>query len=133
MTLRDRWRRPRRPWHRGTSGQAKILVVEADESDGTFVELDSAGIIVTNVEADHLEYYGSFDKLEETFVRFVRNAAGPKVICIDDPGAAKLSAACASDDLITYGTRPGATWRIIEPLPTPVGISFSGLRTATIR
>ncbi len=105
-------------------GKGDILVVEADESDGTFVELESAGVIVTNVEADHLEYYKTFENLKATFDRFVRQPSGPKVICIDDPGAAALAATVPDDELISYGTAERAKWRIVEPLPTPVGISF---------
>ena len=105
-------------------GSGSLLVVEADESDGTFVELDAAGVIVTNVEPDHLEYYGGFDKLEQAFVQFVRQASGPKVICADDPGAARLGELV---DCATYGTDPAATWRIVNPAPTPSGITVEVL------
>lgn len=103
-------------------GQGPLLVVEADESDGTFVELDAHGVIVTNVEPDHLEHYGGFDKLEGAFVRFVSQAAGPRVLCLDDPGSARLSEQTPS---VTYGTTSGATWRIVEPHPTPSGITVT--------
>ncbi len=110
-------------------GAGDILVVEADESDGTFVELATAGVIVTNVEPDHLDFYGTFENLERTFDRFISQAAGPKVVCIDDPGAralvARHRAGGEDSGLITYGTRPEATWRIVDPVPTPVGIGFS--------
>ncbi len=110
-------------------GGGEILVVEADESDGTFVELVADSVIVTNVEPDHLEHYGTFDALRKTFDRFVAQARGPKVVCIDDPGAAELAAryeaaGAISGPLITYGTRPEASWRIVDPMPTPTGISF---------
>ncbi len=110
-------------------GTGDLLVVEADESDGTFVELTADSVIVTNVEPDHIEHYGSFDVLKDTFDRFVSQAPGPKVICIDDPGGAELAAryvatGAASGPLITYGTHPDATWRLVDPMPTPVGISF---------
>ena len=106
-------------------GGGELLVVEADESDGTFVELESTGVIVTNVEPDHLEHYGTFENLEATFRRFVAQPSGPKVICIDDPGAARLAATLPLTELTSYGTKPGANWRIVDPLPTPVGISFA--------
>ncbi len=103
-------------------GTGDLLVVEADESDGTFVELDAHGVIVTNVEPDHLEHYGGFDKLEGAFVRFVEQASGPRVICLDDPGSAQLSdlASC-----VTYGTGAKADWRIVDPAPTPSGITIT--------
>lgn len=109
-------------------GGGEHLVVEADESDGTFVELDSTGIIITNVEPDHLEHYGGFDGLRKAFARFIDQATGPRVVCLDDPGSAEL--AQAHEGLITYGVHPDATWRIVDPLPTPVGISFGVSRAS---
>lgn len=112
-------------------GSGDILVVEADESDGTFVELTSEGVIVTNVEPDHLDFYGDFDTLRATFERFVIEATGPRVICEDDPQARRLlerlraNDAIDSESLRSYGVSAGADWRIVDPLPTPVGITFS--------
>lgn len=109
--------------HRGAAvGSGDLLVVEADESDGTFVELDSHGVVVTNVEPDHLEHYGGFAPLKDAFVRFVDNAPGPRVVCLDDPGARELLA--GRENVISYGLDPAAAWRIVDPLPTPVGIRF---------
>ena len=106
-------------------GSGEFLVVEADESDGTFVELVAEAVIVTNVEPDHLEHYGGFEGLREAFVRFVEQAPGPRVICLDDPGSAELAGLVADRPPITYGTAPGADWRIVDPLPTPSGVSFT--------
>ncbi len=107
-------------------GSGEVLVVEADESDGTFVELHSAAVIVTNVEPDHLEHYGGFEGLEQAFVTFISQTDGPRVICIDDPGAATMiDRADLAAEVITYGTSPQADWRIVDALPTPSGISFS--------
>ncbi len=109
-------------------GDGALLVVEADESDGTFVELVSDAIVVTNVEPDHLEHYGGFDGLRDAFDRFVGQAPGPKVLCVDDPGVAALLERVdpqrRDDSIVTYGTAADATWRIVDPLPTPVGIEF---------
>ena len=106
-------------------GTGDLLVVEADESDGTFVELAAEAVVVTNVEPDHLEHYGGFEGLQEAFVRFVTQAPGPRVLCLDDPGAAELVRSVAAETkTVTYGVDAGADWRIIEPLPTPTGISF---------
>ncbi len=112
---------------RGASiGSGDILVVEADESDGTFVELDSQAVIVTNVEPDHLEHYGGFEGLQKAFVQFVTEAPGPRVLCIDDPGAAALAGLITDEPRpVTYGTAAEADWRILDPLPTPTGISFT--------
>ncbi len=106
-------------------GDGDLLVVEADESDGTFVELDSSAVVVTNVEPDHLEHYGGFGPLEAAFVRFIENCSGPRLVCLDDPGSARLVELAAAEPVITYGTSELADWRIVDPLPTPTGISFS--------
>lgn len=107
-------------------GSGDLLVVEADESDGTFIELDSTGVIVTNVEPDHLEHYGGFEPLQRAFVQFVDQASGPRVVCIDDPGARALLA--GRDGVTTYGMDPAADWRMLDPLPTPMGVSFDVVR-----
>lgn len=106
-------------------GSGEFLVVEADESDGTFVRLDAEAIVVTNVEPDHLEHYGGFDGLRDAFARFVTQAPGPRVLCLDDPGSAALAERTSAVDTITYGVTEGATWRIVDPLPTPNGVSFT--------
>ena len=106
-------------------GTGDLLVVEADESDGTFVRLTAEAIVVTNVEPDHLEHYGGFDGLQQAFVEFVTKAPGPRVICIDDPGSAELAKLTQDLAPVTYGTTDGAQWQIVDPLPTPNGVSFT--------
>ena len=61
------------------------MVVEADESDGTFLELGVEAAIVTNVEPDHLDHYGDFDTMIQAFADFLARVPGPKVVCADDP------------------------------------------------
>ncbi|MBW3547875.1 MAG: UDP-N-acetylmuramate--L-alanine ligase [Actinobacteria bacterium] len=95
-----------------TWDEGEWFVVEADESDGTFLELGADAVIVTSVEPDHLEHYGSFDALREAFAGFVVSAPGPKVVCADDPGAAELA---GLSDCLTYGSAPGARYRIVDP------------------
>ena len=68
------------------------LVVEADESDGTFLELDAEAAIVTNVEPDHLNYYGTFAALRAAFEQFVDSTPGACVVSADDPIARELAA-----------------------------------------
>ncbi|MGD0943285.1 MAG: UDP-N-acetylmuramate--L-alanine ligase [Acidimicrobiales bacterium] len=86
----------------------ELLVVEADESDGTFLHLAPEIGIVTSVEPDHLEHYGSFEALEAAFATFL-DRVGKAVVCADDPGAASLAPASA----LTYGSSPGARVRIV--------------------
>ncbi|MGH9097856.1 MAG: Mur ligase domain-containing protein, partial [Acidimicrobiales bacterium] len=66
------------------------LVVEADESDGTFLALQPEIAIVTNVEADHLDHYGSFDGVKTAFEEFVAQASTPPVVGGDDPVASEI-------------------------------------------
>jgi len=103
--------------HGAGVGTDRLLVVEADESDGTFIELDSFGVIVTNVEPDHIEFYGDFDRLRQAFVQFVAEAPGPRVICIDDPGAREL--AVQTPTAITYGQADDARWQITSAAVDP--------------
>jgi UDP-N-acetylmuramate--alanine ligase len=77
------------------------LVVEADESDGTFLELAPDAAIVTNVAADHLDHYGTFDALVDAFARFLDGVAGPRVVGADDPVAARLAA--SRPEVKTFG------------------------------
>lgn len=106
-----------------TWGGAGPLVVEADESDGTFLALASAAVLVTNVEPDHLEHWGGEPALRAAFVRFVTGAAGPAVLCADDPGAAALVDAAARP--VTYGTDEGADYRITDVSAEGTGIRFT--------
>ncbi len=67
------------------------LVVEADESDGTFLQLPRDAAILTSVEPDHLEHWGGEEQLIDGFRQFLRGVTGPKLVCADDPGAAALA------------------------------------------
>jgi len=86
------------------------LVVEADESDGTFLELAPEVALVTNVEPDHLDHYGTFDALVASFGRFLDGVPGPRIVCADDPVSAELAA--ARPGVRTYGWAEGAAYRI---------------------
>lgn len=88
--------------------EGEWFVVEADESDGTFVELGAEAALVTSVEADHLEFYGGLAGLEAAFERFVAEPTGPVVLCADDPGARRLVGARREGPLLTYGLDAGA-------------------------
>src|SRR5207247_8630860 len=74
------------------SGKSDFLVAEADEYDRTFHELHPEVAVVTNIEADHLEYYGTFDAIVDAFRRFVEGLrpGGVVVGCADDPAVAAL-------------------------------------------
>ena len=92
----------------GTGAQwtgGEWLVVEADESDGTHLALPLYATILTNVEADFLDFYDSLDELVAGFDRYLAQIQGPKVLCLDDPICADLA---ARHEVITYGTSPAA-------------------------
>ncbi len=103
-------------WDRG-----EWFVVEADESDGTFTELAAEIAVVTNVEADHLDFYGDMAAIEAAFDRFLAAAPGPTVVCADDPVAARLGRAHGA---LTYGTSDSADVRILDPRPARAGVTF---------
>jgi len=103
-------------------GTGEWFVVEADESDGTFVELGAEIAVVTNVEADHLDHYGDLAAIERAFDRFLADAPGPNVVCADDPGAARLGRARGAR---TYGTAVDADYRIVDPQIDRLGSRFT--------
>lgn len=87
------------------------MVVEADESDGTHLELPLHGTILTNVEVDHLDHYGSPGAIAESFDRYLSAIPGPKVVAADDPVAAQLA---TRHDAITFGTSESAAVRAVD-------------------
>lgn len=103
------------------------LVVEADESDGTFLELGATGALVTSVEPDHLDHYGgSRERMEQAFAEFLQAAEGPRVVCVDDPVAARMAKELQDKgvDVITYGTSKDARYRMAGVTTGRAGASF---------
>jgi UDP-N-acetylmuramate--alanine ligase len=98
----------------GTGAQwtgSEWLVVEADESDGTHLELPLFGTILTNVEVDHLDFYGTEEAIVAGFDQYLGQISGPKVLCIDDPVCAELA---ARHGAVTYGTSIAADYRAVD-------------------
>jgi UDP-N-acetylmuramate--alanine ligase len=93
-------------------GAGELLVVEADESDGTFLELAPDCAVVTNVEPDHLDHYGGFEPLVGAFERFVDRVPGLVVACADDPIARRLAERHPRHR--TYGESPDAHYRVVD-------------------
>ena len=112
-------------WDRG-----ELLVVEADESDGTFVELPRWGGVVTNVEADHLDHYGTAEALRDAFGRFVAGVEGPRVVGIDLPWGAELAASSRAEGLevLTFGRAAEADYRLDGLELGKVGAAFDLVR-----
>ena len=94
-------------------GAGDWMVVEADESDGTFVKLPADIAIVTNIDPEHLDYFHTFDALRESFRAFVENVPfyGFAVMCLDHPEVQALVAKIEDRRLITYGKNPQAEVR----------------------
>ncbi len=101
------------------------FVVEADESDGTFVELHTELAVVTNVEPDHHAHYGGFEALRTAFDQFVGGAAGMAVVGIDDEEGAALA---ARHDVLTVGEADGADVRIVDLHRGERGTAFTLVR-----
>lgn len=95
----------------GHHGSDPLLVIEADEAFRTFESLDLQGLIVTNVESEHLEHFGTEVDLIDSFVGVARAVSGPVVVCADDPGSSEVGRRA---DAITYGRENGADWRIVD-------------------
>ncbi len=88
------------------------LSVEADESDSSFLCFGAEAVIVTNIEADHLDFHGSMANLEAAFDTFLRQASGPRIACVDDPGVVEMIARVSPLAVTTYGTSGTAQYRI---------------------
>ena len=97
------------------------FVLEADESDGSGFSIDHEALIVTNIEADHLEFHGSFENLYRAFERFVASTTGPVVLCADDPNTAQIARGM---NAITYGLSNEATVRIVGLEGSRSGVDF---------
>jgi UDP-N-acetylmuramate--alanine ligase len=94
-------------------GAGEWVVVEADESDGTFLKLPATVAVVTNADPDHLDFYGTFDNMRQAFQRFVENVPfyGFAVLCLDHPEVQAMVGRIEDRRLITYGFSPQADVR----------------------
>lgn len=97
------------------------FVLEADEAFGTFRHLDLQSVLVSNIEADHLDHYGTVAALEDAFAQVVAAVDGPRIGCIDDAGVRRLA---RRTNIITYGFDTGATWRIADAHHRDGGVRF---------
>ncbi|MGV9007156.1 MAG: UDP-N-acetylmuramate--L-alanine ligase [Brevundimonas sp.] len=94
-------------------GDGDWIVVEADESDGSFLRLKSTVAIVTNIDPEHLDHYGDFDAVRKAFVDFVENIPfyGFAAVCLDHPEVQRLVATIDNRRMVTYGLNPQAMVR----------------------
>ncbi|MFJ6327179.1 MULTISPECIES: UDP-N-acetylmuramate--L-alanine ligase [unclassified Rhizobium] len=97
-------------------GEGEWMVVEADESDGTFLKLPADVAVVTNIDPEHLDHYGNFDAVRAAFRQFVENVPfyGFGVMCIDHPEVQALVGRIEDRKVITYGENPQADVRFMN-------------------
>jgi UDP-N-acetylmuramate--alanine ligase len=100
-------------------GAGSLLVIEADESDGTFLDLPLQGSVLTNIEVDHLDHFGTVEAMYDGFTQYLAACGAPTVVCADDPMVAALSGlgtgrAGAPRQVVSYGTAQSADYRMID-------------------
>ena len=104
-------------------GASDWMVVEADESDGSFLRLDGTFAIVTNIDPEHLDHYGSFDKVKDGFVEFIENVPfyGAALLCLDHPEVQAIIPRVRDRRVVTYGFSAQADIRGVNVTPIPGG------------
>ncbi|MCB1555862.1 MAG: UDP-N-acetylmuramate--L-alanine ligase [Alphaproteobacteria bacterium] len=97
-------------------GAGEWMVVEADESDGTFTRLPATAVVVTNMDPEHMEHYGCFDNLRKAYKRYVENVPfyGFAVLCLDHPEVQSLVPELTDRRIVTYGFNPQADVRALN-------------------
>lgn len=106
-------------------GSGEVAVVEADESDGSFLAFAPQAVVVTNLEPDHLDFHGTTQNLTAAFDALARRIVpgGRLIVCADDPGAEALGHRAAAEGILVerYGSTADAAWRVVGETPTARG------------
>ena len=107
-------------------GASDWMVVEADESDGSFLRLDGTIAVVTNIDPEHLDHYGSFDAIKAAFVEFIENVPfyGAAMLCLDHPEVQAIIPRIRDRRIVTYGFSAQADVRGTNVTPGPEGNRF---------
>lgn len=115
-------------------GQGDLMVVEADESDGTFTRLPATVVVVTNIDPEHMDHYGSFEKVREAYRQFVHNLPfyGYAVLCIDHPEVQALIPTVSDRRVITYGMNKQADVQAANIRMDPQGSTFDVIFSARL-
>jgi UDP-N-acetylmuramate--alanine ligase len=110
-------------------GKSDWWVIEADESDGSFLRLDGTIAVVTNIDPEHLEHYGSFDRVKDAFVEFVENVPfyGLAVLCVDHPEVQNIIGRIRDRRIVTFGFSALADVRADNVTPVPDGTQFDAV------
>jgi UDP-N-acetylmuramate--alanine ligase len=116
-------------------GSGEWLVAEADESDGTFTKLPATIAVVTNIDPEHMDFYGTFDKVQQAFETFVANIPfyGFAALCIDHPVVQAMIPKVGDRKIVTYGLSPQADIRGVDVTFSPSGAHFSVVVTDRLR
>ena len=95
-------------------GKGEWAVIESDESDGSFLKLPVTYSIVTNIDKEHLDFYGSFNRLKKSFCTFIKKtpAFGKSLICIDNNNLNSLLSTCKTSNFLTYGFNKNSNYQI---------------------
>lgn len=110
-------------------GADDLFVVEADESDGSFLLYDTAVALITNVDADHLDHYGTQGAFEDAFVRFTQEASEFVVASSDDPGTLAVTRRLVDKRVVTFGFAPDAEVRVRDVVaegPVAFTLEYAG-------
>jgi UDP-N-acetylmuramate--alanine ligase len=107
-------------------GNSEWMVVEADESDGSFLRLDGTIAVVTNIDPEHLDHYGAFDSVKDAFVAFIENVPfyGAALLCVDHPEVQSIIPRLRDRRIVTYGFAAQADVRGDNVRPYPGGNRF---------
>jgi UDP-N-acetylmuramate--alanine ligase len=110
-------------------GKSDWWVIEADESDGSFLRLDGTIAVVSNIDPEHLEHYGTFDAVKDAFIEFVENVPfyGLAVLCVDHPEVQNIIGRIRDRRIVTYGFSALADVRADNVAPVPGGSEFDAL------
>ncbi|KLI64217.1 UDP-N-acetylmuramate--L-alanine ligase [Aurantiacibacter marinus] len=112
-------------------GDSEWMVVEADESDGSFLRLDGTIAVVTNIDPEHLDHYGNFDAVKDAFVQFIENVPfyGAAVLCLDHDEVRNVIAKVRDRRVITYGFSAHADVRAENVVPDGGVTRFDAVQT----
>ena len=106
------------------SGKDDLFVIEADESDGSFLHYDTAVALITNVDPDHLDHYGSLEAFEAEFAKFAQGAKEFVAISSDDPGAVRVTKLLNEKRILTFGKAANSTVRLLNVDASGARVSF---------
>lgn len=118
------------------SGSSDLFVIEADESDGSFLYYDTAVALITNVDPDHLDHYGTLENFEAEFARFANQSSDFVVISSDDPGAVRVTKLISDHRVITFGFAEGSDVKLVDVDSSgpkvSFGVEFEGKTCSTV-